>query len=368
MKVLVISPKNKTLFNFRGDLIKSIKEKGHEVVAIGPNQDFIEDVTNLGVRFIEVPFSKDNVSILGDLKYYRQLKEVLKQEKPDVVFGYTIKPVVYGSLAARHAGVKKIYPMVTGLGRIYASSGLKAKILRQITGMLYKFSFKGCNKVIFQNNDDLNKFVDLKYIPKGKAVRVDGSGVNMSRFMVNALPEENIFLMIARVIKEKGVLEYAKAARTLKKEYPNARFILLGGYDNSLGAIKREQIEPYILDGSIEFPGETKDVVPYLEESRTFVLPTYYREGLPRTILEAMAMSRPVITTDWPGCRDAVKNEFNGLLVKPRDSKDLAEKMKYMIENPEKVLSMSENSLKLCKEKYDVNIVNKHMLEIMGIK
>ncbi|HFK1516969.1 TPA: glycosyltransferase family 4 protein [Bacillus cereus] len=367
MKVMVISPKNKTLFNFRGDLIKEFISQGHEVVAIGPDKEHIEEVLALGVEFIEIPFVKDNTSILGDTKYYMELKKVIKLQKPDLIFNYTIKPVIYGSLAGYSAGVKRIYPMVTGLGRVYASKSLKAKILRTITGILYKQAFKGCNRVIFQNSDDLKQFVELGYLPEEKAVRVNGSGVNMERFNANELPNQPIFLMIARIIKEKGVFEFAEAAKMVKKEYPNARFILLGGFDKSIGAITPEELQPYISDGSIEFPGETKDVLPYLKEAQVFVLPTYYREGLPRTILEAMAMARPVITTDWPGCRDAVVDGINGFLVQPRDSINLAEKIKFMINNPEEVQRMSRNSLDLCKEKYSVDIVNKHMIEIMDL-
>ncbi|MDP5274739.1 glycosyltransferase family 4 protein [Chengkuizengella axinellae] len=367
MKVMVISPKNKTLFNFRGDLIKEIIAKRHEVIAIGPDKNYLEDVLELGVEFKEVSFIKDNTSILGDLHYYKEIKSIILFEKPDLVFSYTIKPVIYGSLAAKRAGVKGIYPMVTGLGRVYASKSFKASLLKLITGKLYKRAFKGCNKVIFQNRDDLKQFVDMKYLTEDKATHVNGSGVNLSRFLSNELPEKPVFLMIARIIKEKGVFEFAKAARLVKKEFPEARFILLGGYDKSLGAIKPEDLEPYILDGSIEFPGETKDVIPFLEKARVFVLPTYYREGLPRTILEAMAMGRPVITTDWPGCRDAVIDGYNGFLVQPHDYESLAQKMKYTIENPTVVKNMGGNSMRLCKDKYDVNIVNKQMLEIMGI-
>ncbi|MFW6016722.1 MAG: glycosyltransferase family 4 protein [bacterium] len=367
MKVMIISPKNKTLFNFRGDLIKEIIAKGHEVVATGPNKDYIEDVLELGVKFIEVSFSKDKISILGDLNYYKKLKKVFEEEKPDVVFSYTIKPVIYGSLAADNAGVKNIFSMVTGLGRVYGSQNFKAKILRFIAGILYKKAFKVCNKVIFQNSDDLREFVNLKYLVENKAVQVDGSGVNMERFNSSELPKGPIFIMVARIIKEKGIFEYAKAARIVKKDYPEARFILLGGYDSSIGAIKPEDLEPYIIDGILDYPGEVKDVVPYLEKAKCFVLPTYYREGLPRTILEAMAMGRPVITTDWPGCKDAVKDGVNGFLVQPKDSVSLAEKMIYMIENNERVLEMAKNNLKICREKYDVNILNENMLEIMGI-
>ncbi|SFF58725.1 Glycosyltransferase involved in cell wall bisynthesis [Halobacillus alkaliphilus] len=368
MKIMVISPKNKTLYNFRGDLIKKMISKGHEVIAIGPNKDHIEDVLALGVKFIEVPFNKDNISALGDIKYYKELKKVMKEEKPDLVFSYTIKPVIYSSMAAHSVGVKKIYPMITGLGRVYASTGMKARAVRLITGLLYKRALKPTNTVIFQNTDDLKRLVNLKYIAKEKAVRVNGSGVNMEKFKNNELPENHVFLMIARIIKEKGIFEFANAARIVKKKYPNARFILVGGFDNSLGAIAPEDINPYIEDGSIEFPGETKDVIPYLKESSVFVLPTYYREGLPRTILEAMAMARPVITTDWPGCRDAVINEKNGFLIQPKDSVNLAEKMKILIEYPIKVKEMSNESLRICKEFYEVNKVNNHMLDIMDIK
>ncbi|WKY46937.1 glycosyltransferase family 4 protein [Eubacteriaceae bacterium ES3] len=367
MKVMVISPKNKAIFNFRGDLIKEMIRQGHEVVATGPNQDNLDDILALGADFIEVPLVKDNTSIWGDLKYYQNLKKVFLKEKPDVVFAFTIKPVIYGSLAAKRAGVRKIYAMVTGLGRVYSSNSMKSKLLRVVTGILYKSAFKGCDRVIFQNDDDRMKFVNLKYTTEEKTVRVDGSGVNLQRFQVASLPNENIFLMIARIIKEKGVLDFAEAARIVKIDYPEACFILLGGYDKSIGAIRQEDLEPYISEGTIEFPGEVKDVVPYLKEARIFVLPSYYGEGLPRTILESMAMGRPVITTDWQGCRDAVENGVNGYLVKPRDPISLSLAMKKMIEEPQKAKAMGENGRKLCQEKYDVNLVNKHMLSIMGL-
>lgn len=368
MKVMIVAPKNKTLFNFRGDLIKDIIAKGNTVIAICPNKDYLNEVLALGVEFVEIPFTKDNTSILGDLRYFFALKKIMTKIKPDLVFSYTIKPVIYSSIAANIVGVKKIYPMVTGLGRLYSSDELKIKVLRIITGTLYKLAFKGCSKVIFQNNDDMEKFVKLKYIDELKAVKVNGSGVNMKVFEADILPKEPIFLMISRIIREKGIFQFAKAAQMVKKDYPNARFILLGGYENSVGAIKPKDLEPYIRDGSIEFHGEVKDVKPFIEMCQIFVLPTYYCEGLPRTILEAMAMKRPIITTDWPGCNDAVKNGINGFLVKPKNIKDLAEKMIYMIDNSHLLEDMSYNSLRLCKEKYDIDIVNRCMLDIMEIK
>lgn len=368
MKVLVISPKNKTVYNFRGDLIKAMIAKGHEVYVIGPNQDFMDEIMNLGIKkFIEVPFVKDNISAFGDLKYCSNLKKAIKKVEPDVVFSYTIKPVIYGSIAASSVGVKHIYPMVTGLGRVFASDTAKAKLVRFVVGFLYKYAFKKCDKVMFQNHDDLNRFVELGYVPKEKTEHVDGSGVNMRRFHSEGLASDQVFLMTARIIKEKGVFEYCNAARIVKKQYPNARFILLGGFDNSIGAIAPADIQEYIDDGSIEFPGETKDVVPFLQQCRYFVLPTYYCEGLPRTILEAMAMGRPVITTDWPGCRDAVKDGVNGYLVEPKNAEQLAEKMMLLMKNDGLAEQMSEKALERCRYIYDVNVVNKKMLAIMGL-
>ena len=201
MKIMVVSPKNKTVFNFRGDLIRHMITCGNSVVVTGPNQEYVEDIMALGVsKFIEVPLVKDNTNALGDLKYCSKLRKVMKSEKPDLVFSYTIKPVIYGSIAARLAGVKKIYPMVTGLGRVYTSNSLKTKVIRFITKILYKSAFSGCNKVIFQNNDDIEQFVANKYLPQHKTAKVDGSGVNMTRFACTPLPETPVFLMVGRII------------------------------------------------------------------------------------------------------------------------------------------------------------------------
>ena len=367
MKILVISPKNKTVFNFRGDLIKHMISSGNEVIVTGPNREYEEDILALGVKkFVEVPLVKDNTSVSGDLAYMNKLKEVIKSEKPDMVFSYTIKPVVYGSIAAKSCKVPHIYAMVTGLGRVYANGGLKVKLIRMVTKMLYKKAFKACAKVIFQNDDDIKEFVAQKYLPADKAMKVDGSGVNMNRFTRTELPSEPVFLMVSRIIREKGVMEYCEASRELKKSVPNARCILLGGFDSSIGALKKEDIQAYIDDGSIELPGEVKDPVSFYAGCSAFVLPSYYREGLPRTILEAMASGRAVITTDWPGCREAVVSGENGYLVEPRNSSELAQRMIELATDREKLESMAESSYNKCRNKYEVGIINNRMREIMG--
>ena len=367
MRILVISPKNKTVFNFRGDLIRDMIANGHQVYVTGPNRDFVQDIMALGAtEFFEVPLVKDNTSVFGDLAYFRKLRNVIQKIRPHLVFGYTIKPVIYGSLAARSCGVKQIYAMVTGLGRVYASGGLKAKAVRLITKVLYKLAFLCCDKVIFQNGDDITELVQQHYLPQHKTVQVNGSGVNMERFRQTALPEQPVFLMVSRVIREKGVMEYCQAARSVKKTCPYARFILLGGLDTSIGALKMEDIQPYIDDGSIEFPGEVKDPVAFYQQCSVFVLPSYYREGLPRTLLEAMSCGRAIITTDWPGCREPVEDGVNGFMIPVRDAEILAQRMETLAKDSALAERMGAAAYETCRRKYEVSIINAQMRKTIG--
>lgn len=368
MKIVIVSPKNKTLYNFRGDLIKDMIKMGHEVVAIGPNFDNIEEVNKLGVRFIATNVKKDSINVFGDLKYYFNLKKIFLLEKPDLVFSYTMKPVVYASIAAKKTNVKKIYAMMTGIGRVYSSNTIKMKFLKKISGMLLKKSFACCNNVVFQNKDDKIKFEKLKYLSEKKSVIVNGSGVNMDKFLVKEMPKKNEYVMISRIIKEKGVIEYLNAAKLVKEKYPEVNFKLIGALENKKSQIKMKDLQPFIDLNIIEYIGEVKDVKPYIEMSRMLILPTYYGEGLPRIILEAMAIGRPVIATDWPGCKDAIENGKNGLLVNPKDHVDLAKKIIYSIENTKMIDKMAKSSYKMCKEKFEINVINKKMLEIMQIE
>lgn len=367
MRIVVVSPKNKTVFNFRGDLIRDMIAQGHEVIVTGPNQDYVADVMALGVsEFIEVKLVKDNTSILGDLGYLKELISVFREKKPDLVFGYNIKPVVYGSIAAKLAGVPRIYAMVAGLGRVYASGGLKIKLVRLVTKILYTLAFSVCDKVIFQNSNDIAQLVREHYLPAEKTALVNGSGVNMNRFVRTELPEKPVFLMVSRVIREKGVMEFCQAAQMVKKNVPEARFILLGGLDSSIGALKQEDIQLYIADGSIEFPGEVKDPVSFYQQCTAFVLPSYYREGLPRTLLEAMSCGRAIVTTDWPGCREPVEDGVNGYMIPVKDAEALAQRLETLAKNPELMRRMGSAAYDTCKQKYEVSIVNAQMRDAIG--
>ena len=366
MKFLLISPKNRTVYNFRGDLIQAIQNKGYEVIVTGPDEDGLPYIKALGVKFYTVPLKKNGLNILEDIQYIRRLKKVITKEKVDVTLGYTIKPAIYGAIAARLAGVQNINSMVTGAGYVFAAKTIKAGLLKMLAVLLYKIGFKCADTVIFQNTDDLNEFKGLRLVHENKAKLVNGSGVNLDKYPKTNLPEQLTFFMLSRVLYSKGIREYLEAASIIKRKYPQIRFMLLGAVENMPDAMTEEALKVYMDNKTIEFFGETKDVTPYFSRCSVYVLPSY-REGTPRTVLEAMAMGRPVLTTDAPGCRETVIDGRNGFLVPVRDSVKLAEKMEWFIHNPERISKMGEASYELCKNKYDVRIVNGDMMNFMRI-
>lgn len=367
MKILLISPKNRTVYNFRGDLIKAIIARGYEVLVTGPDRTDVDKIEVLGARFIEIPMNKTGTSILGDLKYCKRLKELMKAEKPDVTLGYTVKPVIYGAIAAKRAKVKNINGMVTGGGYTFTSKTVKARVLGVIVRTLYKIGFRRTDHIIFQNPDDLDEFCQRKLVKREKCYVVNGSGVNMSRFEPAPMPEKPAFFMLSRLLKSKGVEEYLAAARKVKENHPEASFYLLGKYETTMqDAVSKEVVESCIKDGIIERFEETSDVRPYYEKCSVYVLPSY-REGTPRTVLEAMAMGRPIITTDTNGCRETVIDGESGYLVPVGDRELLAERMEAFLNNPELIEQMGSRSVALCREKFEVGRVNSEMMKILII-
>lgn len=368
MKFVLISPKNRTVYNFRGDLVKGIIAKGYEVIVTGPDQIDVEKITTLGARFEMVPVNKNGTSIIGDIKYLFKLYKLLKKEKPDITLGYTIKPVVYGAIAAKLAGVKSINSMVTGGGYTFTSKSFKAKILSFIVRILYWFGFLVSNNIIFQNPDDLKQFCEMGLTKEKKCHIVNGSGVNMEHFTPAEYPEKTTFFMLSRLLKSKGVCEYLEAAKKVKEKYPDTQFRLLGKYETSMqDAVEKEYVEQFIKDGIVERFEETNDVRPYYADCSVYVLPSY-REGTPRTVLEAMAMGRPIITTDANGCRETVINGKNGFLVSIKNSDELAKAMTYFIEKPDLVKEMGQESINYCRDKFEVGKVNESMLGILSLK
>ena len=367
MKFILISPKNRTVWNFRGDLVKEFVKKGYEVVVTGPDQTDVDKIEGLGARFVEIPMNKTGTSVIGDLKYCKQLAMLLRKEKPDITLGYTVKPVIYGAIAAKLAGVKNINSLITGGGYTFIATSLKARILGLIVRTLYKIGLRRADHVIFQNPDDLKEFVKSRLVKKNKCSYVRGSGVNLEQFQPVPYPKEISFFCLSRLLKSKGVCEYLEAARVVKERHPEVDFYLLGKYETDMqDAVEKEYVEQFIKDGVITRIEETDDVRPYYEQCSVYVLPSY-REGTPRTVLEAMAMGRPIITTNTQGCRETVKDGKNGFLVPIKDSKAVAEKMMWFMEHPMDIETMGEESITLVKKKFDVHKVNRHMMEIMGV-
>lgn len=368
-KIVIISQYSPSLINFRGDLIRAMVELGHKVICLGPEAGFEQPLQELGADYRQIPLHRTGLNPLKDVKTLFSLRKVLKEIKPDIVFSYTVKPIVYGSIAAHMAGVRRMYALISGLGYVFIGQTFKQRLLTQIVAFLYRRGLKYNQVVFFQNPDDLHLFVSKSIVPKtAKPVLVNGSGVNIEKFAF-APPKLSpvTFLLIARLIKDKGILEYVESARLLKQKYPAAKFQLLGPLDINPAAITQEQLERWTKEGIIEYLGKTNDVRPYIADASVFVLPSFYREGTPRSVLEAMSMGRPIITTDAPGCRETVIDGKNGFLVPVKDVDALKSAMEKFILEPDLISQMGKQSRVIAEEKYDVRKVNRAILQEMGL-
>lgn len=368
MKIAVLSSHTPSLFWFRIDMMREFLNNGHTVIALGtdPEAEWQEKFKEFDIEYKQLSVERNGFNPFKDFKTLAELINFINDEKPDKIFAYQAKTVIYGSIAARLNGITEVYPLIAGLGSIFRGSGLKNKIVGAILKMEYKVACSCSKKVFFQNNDDRSEFIRLGLIEAEKTVIINGSGVNLEKFKQAPLPEQPAFLLIGRLIRDKGVIEYLEACKKIKKEYPQVRCMLVGPYDTNPSAIKPEELKSYIDDGIVEYFGEQNDVRQFIAQCSTYVLPSYH-EGTPKTVLEAMAMGRSIITTNAPGCRETVKNNINGYLVEVKDIKEIVEKMKYLIANPVLNLKMGKASLEIVKEKYDVKNVNQTIMNTIGL-
>ncbi len=368
MKIAVLSSHTSSLFWFRMDMMKDFIKHGHSVIALGPEPElnWRSKFEEYGIQYKQLFVERNGINPFNDLRTYRELKQFMKEEKPDKVFAYQAKTVVYGSLAAKSNGITEVYTLIAGLGSIFRGEGLKNKIIKTIMKTEYRLSCNASKKVFFQNNDDKNEFINNGLIQEEKIEIINGSGVNLEKFKPEPLPDIPAFLFIGRLIKDKGVMEYLEACKRVKAEYPEVRCLLVGPYDSNPSALKPEELQPFIDQDIIEYFGEQADVRPYLKQCSTYVLPSYH-EGTPKTVLEAMAIGRSIITSDAPGCRETVTDGYNGYLVPVKDIDGLTDKMKALIENSSTSKLMAEYSLRLAREKYDVNLVNESIMKTMQL-
>ena len=369
MKVLLIAGLAESLTNFRGPLITALLARKVQVHVAAPDIEAGSathaKLVALGCQVHSIALARAGTNPLADLRTLVSLVLLMRKVRPRVVLAYTIKPVIYGMLAARLTGVAKRFALITGLGYTFQSSATGQ--LQKLVRHLYKLALKCADKVFFQNPDDQALFKELGLINGVVSVVVNGSGVDLSHYAAQPM-SSNVptFLMISRLLGDKGVREYAQAAMQLKAQNPTAVFRLAGWIDENPNAIAQQELEAWVSSDAIEYLGKLDDVRPSLAECSVFVLPSY-REGTPRSVLEAMAIGRAIITTDAPGCRETVKQGVNGFLIPIKNFAALADAMQICINQPELVAKMAQSSLQIVVEKYDVYKVNKHMLSEMGL-
>ena len=360
-----------SLVNFRGPLIDRLLQRGHVVHALAPPADdaTLRWLNERGIRFTAVPLFRVGTSMFEDLRTFCSLKSAFRTIKPDVTIAYTVKPVVYGTLAAAAVGVPRRYAMITGLGYAFMDpqSSLKRKSINLAVRALYKLSLSRVHGVIFQNPDDLAEFEHLNLLPtRPPTTIVNGSGVDVTHFSPTPYPDQLRFVMIARLVADKGIGEYVAAARILKAQYPDVQCDIVGPTDPNPAAITLGIVERAVADGVIRYHGELADVRPALARASVYVLPSY-REGTPRSVLEAMAMARPIITTDAPGCRETVVEGHNGFLVPIRDAKALTEAMRRFVVQPSLIAKLGANSRLRAVEKYEAGNVADTVVAACGL-
>lgn len=380
MKFLIIASYPPSILKFRGALIAAIQDAGFEIHIAAPEFKQYpgerEHLVSLGYIVHDITMQRTGTNPAVDAKTLLSLYHIIRAIKPDYVMSYTIKPVIYGSLAAKLAQVPNIFALITGLGYAFQGVeklGYKKSNLQKVMYKLYGVALNSTKKVFFQNPDDETLFRKMGILKSSIPSRVvNGSGINVSEYSVAGLPivdgGEPVprFLLIARLLTAKGIREYAQAAMLIKGKYPQVVFDLVGWIDNNPDAIKQNELDEWVNNGLFNFLGKLSDVKPAIANSSVYVLPSY-REGTPRTVLEAMAMGRAIITTDAPGCRETVKDGYNGFLVAVKDVGTLAEAMLKFIEQPELIGRMGKRSREMVEQKYDVHKVNYHMISEMGI-
>lgn len=355
-----------TVLNFRKELISTLLRRGYRVIVACPkscsllkSDNVSEAFEKIAVTHYEIPLSRNGTNPFSELKLFFSLIKLFRSYKPDVVLNYTIKPTIYSSIASVFSKKTKVFSNITGLGFLFTSHSFKARVIGFIVKTQYFIAFKFNELVFFQNNDDLLLFKKLGLLKNVKVKIINGSGVDLTYFKSAGVKKhQHSFLMVGRVLKDKGVAEYIEAARILKNKYPNFIFQLLGPLDNNPASYQLSDINKWQSEGIIEYIPPVKDVRKYLDKTEVFILPSY-REGTPRSTLEALAMGLPVVTTNTPGCKETVDDGVNGFLVNAKNHIELAEAMEKFITSPSLIKKMGIQSLKLANEKYDVHKVNK---------
>lgn len=373
-RVFVVAGQAQSLTNFRGPLLRSMVAAGHQVMAaapdLTPDSQTARTLEAAGVKTYDIALSRNGLNPFADLRTLWGLFRLFRRTHPEVLLAYTIKPVIWAGLAARISGTGRFYPLITGLGYAFTGEARgKRAATRKIAILLYRLALRRAAGVIFQNPDDAAEFRSLGILSKSdqKVFVVNGSGVDTDYFTPVDFPDGPVtFVLIARLLGDKGVREFAAAAGILRDRGVLAKFRLVGGTDSNADSIHANEAKSWHESGVLDWRGRQEDVRPEIAAAHVLVLPSY-REGTPRSILEAMAMGRPIITTDAPGCRETVTQDRNGLLIPCRDSLALADCMQRFVSEPSLIAPMGQQSRRIACDRYDVHKVNAAMMEIMGL-
>lgn len=372
--IILLGTTASMMLQFRQDLIKLLVQKNWNIYTFvcEYNDNELIQLQCLGVTPVTYHMKRGGLNPFSDISAIISLKQKIKKIKPDIVFSFFAKPVIYGTIAAKLAKAPKVVGMLEGLGYTFTEQptglSLKAKIIRYIQVILYKISLPRLDDLVFLNPDDKKDLIDSYSIKVNRTHILGGIGLNLDEYQYSeALTDPIHFLFIGRLLKEKGIFDLVEASRIVKLQYPSVKVTVLGSIDHqNLGALQEAELTKLINEGIFEYPGYVSNVQDWIKNSSVFILPSY-REGVPRSTQEAMAIGRPVITTDVPGCRETVIDGVNGFLIPKWNSKALAEKMIYFIENPDQVNIMGIESHKIATERFDAKKVNQKLCHILGI-
>lgn len=367
MKIAIVLNTSWNIYNFRLNFVRELINQGHEVHTIAPYDEYSKYLTQAGCKYHQIKMDSRGANPIKDSALILELFFIYKQIRPDIILHYTIKPNVYGTLAASLLRIPVINN-VCGLGTVF----LKKNLVSAIAVFLYRVSFRFAHKVFFQNEDDLKLFINKKLVTSKAADLVPGSGIDLNRFYMTGFKRNNkfTFLLISRLITDKGILEYIEAVKQLKAAGVDANFQILGAKDpEHKRGIKTEVIDEWISSNTIQYLGTTNDVRKHIHHADCIVLPSY-REGTPRTLLEAASSGKPIIATDVPGCNNVVINRFNGLLCRLKDAEDLASKMKEMTTlKDEELRSFGRNGRSKMEAEYNESfVINKYLHALNELK
>lgn len=370
-RVALITSAARTVPNFRGTLIEELVARGVEVLALAPDW---EDGTRaatlaLGAEPIDISMARAGLNPVRDVTDTMKMVAMLRRRAPDAILTYFAKPNTYGMLAGWMAGVRRRVAMVEGLGSAFESSdlaGAKTRLVSTGIKLLYRAAFSRADPVLFLNSEDEAVFRSAGLVAPGKIIGFGGVGVDLEAFTpAPPVLDPPTFLLMARLLRAKGILEYAEAAARVKARHPHARFVLLGDVDANPDSLTAADIAPWVERGVIEWPGYVTDVRAQLAAASVFVLPSWYREGVPRSTQEAAAMARPVITTDVVGCRDTVVDGINGFMIPGRDVAALAAAMMRFVEEPALIASMGLASLRLAEERWNGRVKSRQLADLL---